>query len=299
VGGKDELGELARGLNQMAEELQASYGELESRVAQRTEELQRLYEKVKRASEGQAEVFAGISHEFRTPLFAIIGHAELMADPDFRPSGGGWRREFAETIKGSAEALLVLVNDILDLAKSDSGRLKLELEAVRLRDVVDELRSTIVPLARRGELRVELDVPKDLPLVSAAPGRLRQILLNLASNAIKYTPPGGKVRLEARANDGHVEVSVIDTGVGISKADTTRIFEPFYQVKGVHAQGGRASSGLGLALTKRLVEAHSGRIWMRSEPGVGSTFTFSLRTARTTERGRLVARRGRTVAARD
>ncbi|MCA1831593.1 MAG: ATP-binding protein [Actinomycetota bacterium] len=284
--GDDEVGELAEGFNQMAEQLEASYQELEMRVEQRTEELQRLNQEVTKASEARSEFFAAMSHEFRTPLFAINGHAEMMLDPDFVPkdrrrlsSFDQTIHDFASTIKSSGEHLLELVNSILDLAKFESGRMSVDLEPVQLPDLVKEIQGQVVPLARRGDLNVSFDIPKGLPLVAADPTRIREILLNLMSNAIKYTPAGGQVRLAASANNGVVQVAVADTGVGIPEDARERVFEPFYQVKGTRAQRGQASSGLGLALTKRLVEAHGGEISFDSEVGVGTTFTFTLQTA--------------------
>jgi signal transduction histidine kinase len=277
--GEDELGELARGFNLMAEQLQATYEELEMRVAARTEELQRLYQEVVKTSEARSQFFAAVSHEFRTPLFAIVGNADLMLEIGVDTSDETWK-EFPQTIKGQGEHLLGLVNEILDLAKFESGRMEVELEDLSLPDVVRELRGTIVPLARKSELSVDMDVAENLPMVRADRTRLRQIILNLTSNAIKYTPAGGHVKLVAAQNNGRVEVSVADTGVGIPKEAADSLFEPFYQVKGTKAQKGQASSGLGLSLTKRLVEAHGGEIWFRPAiPGPGTTFTFTLQPA--------------------
>jgi signal transduction histidine kinase len=284
--GDDEVGELARGFNQMAEQLEASYSDLEMRVAQRTEELERLNKEVTEAAKARSEFFTAMSHEFRTPLFAINGHADLMLDPDFMPKDrkgkaelGKTIRDFAQTIKQSGEHVLELVNAILDLAKFESGRMEMNLEEIRLPDVVREIKGTVEPLARRSELSVTFDVPESLPAIAADPTRMREILLNLVSNAIKYTPSGGVIHLGASANNGVVEVAVADTGVGIPPDARDRVFEPFYQVKGTKAQRGQASSGLGLALTKRLVEAHGGKISFDSEVGKGTTFRFTMRVA--------------------
>lgn len=297
--GADELGELAAGLNQMADQLQASYAELERRVEQRTEELRRLYEEVKRGSEARSEFFAAMSHEFRTPLFAILGHAEMMLDPEFAPKKKSWRAEFGQTIKESGEHLLGLVNDILDLAKFEAGRMEVTLEEVRLGDIIEEIQATIHPLARRSDLGLDIDIPPDLPMLRADHRRLREIVLNLMSNAIKYTPPGGRLGVEATEGEDIVEISVWDTGVGIPEEATPRIFEPFFQVKGTHAQRGEASSGLGLALTKRLVEAHGGRIWFESAPERGTRFSFTIPVAaRRRTRGRRGSRQAEAAAAR-
>jgi signal transduction histidine kinase len=268
--GTDELGELATGLNVMAEQLEASYNELEMRVAARTEELRRVHE-------SRSEFFAAIGHEFRTPLFAIKGHADLMLDPDFRPKGDAWVGEFGTVIQEAAADLLSRVDEILELARSSSGRLELELAPMSLTGVVHDVESQITALARRADLTLAIDVPSGRgDMVTADGVRLRQIIMNLVSNAVKYTPPGGEVGVAVTTTATEVVLAVRDTGVGIPGEVGDRIFEPFYQVKGTHAQHGESSSGLGLALTKRLVEVHGGAIEFTSRPGLGTTFMVRL-----------------------
>jgi signal transduction histidine kinase len=264
---EDELGELARGVNQMAEQLEASYETLESRVTQRTEEVQRLLKE-------RTELFAGISHEFRTPLAVIISQAELMLDPTY-PKRGRWSYEIGE-IRDSAQQLLFLINDILDLARAESGRIGINLDDVAIPSVIDGLKSTATGLASAGDLELSFDVPSKMPAVRADAFRLREVILNLVDNAAKYTPPGGRVELRAVASEESVEVSVTDDGVGIPKEARERIFDPFYRVPGTEAQRGQSSSGLGLALAKRLIEAQGGEISFSSEQGKGSTFTVTL-----------------------
>lgn len=264
----DELGELAHGVNQMAEQLQASYETLELRVAQRTEEVQRLLKE-------RTEFFAALSHELRTPLAIIRGQAKMMLDPSY-PKGTKWVTQAGMTIDDSSGQLLSLVNDVLDLARAEAGRMEVDLEPLALPDVVKDLRPMIEGLARSSGLRVGVDVPRGLPAVSADRNRLREVIVNLVDNAAKYTPEGGRVDLSATANNGSVIVSVSDTGVGIPPESGDLIFEPFYRVRGTKAQRGQASSGLGLALAKRVVEAQGGTITFESEPDVGTTFTFTL-----------------------
>lgn len=273
--GDDELGELARGFNVMAEQLQASYQELEIRVADRTKELARLYQEMSAASQARVDFFAALSHELRTPLFVIAGYGELMLDQE-EPSGEGWREEFGRTIHESAQHLLERVNDLLELVRLESGTVKLELGPVAVHEVTDGIGRMISALAQRAELRLDVDVPDDLPLVLADRDRLREILLNLVSNAIKYTPSGGEVAIRAVPGPGSVRISVADTGVGIPLDDQERIFDPFYRARGTRTQRGEKSTGLGLAITKHLVEAHGGEISLTSRVGAGSTFTLSL-----------------------
>lgn len=264
----DELGELAQGVNQMAEQLEASYETLELQVAQRTEEVRRLLRE-------RTEFFTALSHEFRTPLAVILRQADMLLDAK-TPKTGRWQSESGRTLKESGRQLLSLINNILELAKAEVGGLEVSLEKLALEDVVKDARRTIEALAKGNGLAVSIRLPSRLPKVRADHGRLREIILNLVDNAVKYTPTGGRVELSATARNGHVRVSVADTGVGIPPEVQDRVFEPFYQVEGVKPQRGQASTGLGLALTKRLVEAHGGEISLTSEPGKGSTFTFTL-----------------------
>jgi signal transduction histidine kinase len=264
----DELGELARGVNEMAEQLQAGYETLEMRVDERTEEVQRLLKE-------RTEFFASLSHELRTPLAIILGQAKMMRDSSF-PKRNGWAKRSGQTIEQSADQLLSLVNDILDLARAESGSIEVNPDEVSLSGLVDDMRQTIVGLVRGKGLTVAFGVAPDLPSVWADQVHLRQIILNLLDNAMKYTPAGGKVDLKAVTTSGFVEVSVSDTGVGIPHDVGDRIFEPFFRVKETRSQRGEASTGLGLALTRRLVEAQGGNIAYESEPDVGTTVRFTV-----------------------
>lgn len=275
VRGRDELGELARGMNVMAEQLEAAQVELEMRVAARTEELERLSIEILRAAQGRSQFLAEIVHEFRNQLFSISAYAEFMLDPEFELSEPGWRFEYGKAIGDAATDLRARVDEILDLAQHEAGKMHFAFEGLSLSRLIEDLAPTIVALARRGDLTVALDVARSLPLVKADPARLRQIVLNLVSNAVKYTPPGGHVTITARRRQARVEVNVEDTGIGIPPEVGDRVFEPFYRATGAGGSG-FASSGLGLAITKRLVEGHGGRIWYSSTPDLGTTFMFSL-----------------------
>lgn len=245
----DELGELAGGFNRMADRLQDSV-------------------------EGRTQFFTSMSHELRTPLFAIIGHAEMMLDPAI-PLAGDWRADFGATIGQSGEHILRLVNDILDLARFESGSIDLARSPVDLAATMEGIRQTVAPLVAQAGLTLRGEIPDGVS-VSADPTRLRQILFNLVSNAIKYTPRGGTVRVGAAATGSTVEIAVADTGVGIPPEERERIFEPFYQVPGSTPLTGQASSGLGLALTRRLVEALGGAISVESSQDQGTTFRVTL-----------------------
>ena len=225
-----------------------------------------------RANQAKSDFLANMSHELRTPLNAIIGFSDLMRveEPD-----GDRRRvpaEWVEHIHTSGRHLLGLINDILDLAKVEAGRLDLRLGPLRVDTAVTELLTGLAPLFSTNQLTAVTDLP---PVTAHADRvRFRQIVENLLSNAIKFTPAGGTITVTARSDATGTYLSVGDTGVGIAAADQTRVFEEFQQVGDPSRH--RAGTGLGLSLTKKLVEAHGGEITLVSAPGTGSTFTVRL-----------------------
>nr|BFE64504.1 hypothetical protein GCM10020063_090300 [Dactylosporangium thailandense] len=229
-----------------------------------------------RASQAKSDFLAGMSHELRTPLNAIIGFSDLMRaeqpDGDRRSVPAEW----VDHVHGSGRHLLGLINDILDLAKVESGRLELSLEPISLDAAVGEVITALRPLTDRKGLQVYLDVPPTAA-VCADPLRLRQILDNLLSNAIKFTPEGGLIAVTVSPEIESVAITVADSGIGIAAEDQERVFEEFQQL-GSAAQR-KAGTGLGLALTRRLVEAHGGAISLESAPGEGSRFTVRLPAA--------------------
>lgn len=270
VFGNDELGELAQGVNQMAEQLQAHYETLELRVEQRTEEVRRLLR-------DRTEFFAGLSHELRTPLAVILLQAKaLLTSPGSRVA----RDEATDVIRTSASELLELVNDILDLAQAEAGSVEVNLERVRVTDVLLSLAPMLQRLGAAADIEVNVAVPARLPAVTADHSRLREIVVNLVDNAVKYTPSGGTVDVSAARDDRWVRVSVADTGVGIPPEVGDQLFEPFYRVPGTRPQRDEASTGLGLALSRRWVEAQGGAITWAPNPHGGTVFAFTLPLAR-------------------
>jgi signal transduction histidine kinase len=256
VPNRDELGTLAANLNRMSEELG------------------RLYRQLEAANQHKSEFLASMSHELRTPLNAIIGFSEVLHERMFGELNAK-QAEYVEDILTSGRHLLSLINDILDLSKIEAGRMDLELAAFDLPTALDAALTLVRERAgRRGiQLGLELD-PRVGPVV-ADERKVRQIVLNLLSNAVKFTPEGGRVVLAAAPAAGAVEVSVTDTGIGIAPEDQAAVFEEFRQV-GAGGMSRPEGTGLGLALARRFVELHGGSIRLRSEPGKGSTFTFTL-----------------------
>ena len=268
--GRDELGELAAGVNQMADALQSSHETLEARVKERTAEVERLLRE-------RTDFFTAVSHEFRTPLAIILGQAEMLSDPSFEKKAA-WYAQAGPVLTDAAGQLLDFVNDILEISKADAGRIELNIEDVRVDSLLRGLRPAIHQLAASGDIRAEVKVPRRLPAVRADETRLRQVVLDLVDNAVKYTPAGGEVRVTTAAVGSSVEILVTDTGVGIPTDEAARLFEPFYRVKGTRTQKGQPSSGLGLALVQRLVEAQGGTVRFDSTPGEGATFVVTLPT---------------------
>jgi signal transduction histidine kinase len=214
-----------------------------------------------------------MSHELRTPLNAILGYTELMTDGAYgEPSEK--MMGVLKRLEANGKHLLGLINDVLDLSKIEAGQLVLELSDYCIRDIAQTVRSTLEPLAADKKLAFKLDLSPGLPPGHGDGRRLTQVLINLVGNAIKFTD-AGEVAIKADANNGSFYVSVRDTGPGISAADQAKLFQEFQQADNAITRK-KGGTGLGLAISKRIIEMHGGRIWVESQPGQGSTFTFTL-----------------------
>jgi signal transduction histidine kinase len=254
VANRDELGALGTKLNHVNDELGRLYGELEN------------------ASRHKSEFLANMSHELRTPLNAVIGFSEVLQDRLFGELNDK-QAEYVTDIHTSGRHLLALINDILDLSKIEAGRMELQVTAFALSAVLENAVALARERATRQGISLGLEVDPSAGIVEADERKIKQVLFNLLTNALKFTVRGGHVDVTARGDDDHVVVSVRDDGIGIAQADQVRIFEEFQQVGTSQLQEG---TGLGLALSRRFVELHGGRLWVESEPGQGSTFTFTL-----------------------
>jgi PAS domain S-box-containing protein len=229
------------------------------------------------ASRAKTEFLANMSHELRTPLNAIIGFAEVMHMELLGPIGNQQYRGYVGDIHDSARHLLGLINDILDVAKIEAGRVELSESTTQVKAIFDAVARLIRERSVRAEVRLEMMVQSDLPALVADERKLKQILINLLSNAVKFTPAGGAIRLTATrdAASGDLVITVADTGIGIAPADIQRVMEPFGQVDNAINRKFRGT-GLGLPLTKGLVELHGGSFKLESTPGVGTTVTIRL-----------------------
>lgn len=254
VSNRDELGSLAANLNRM------------------NDELGRLYEELEAASRHKSEFLATMSHELRTPLNAIIGFSQVLQQQMYGPLNEK-QADYVDDVLSSGQHLLNLINDILDLAKVEAGRMELQPSTFELPELLDNAASMVRERATRQGIGLTVATDASVGGMTGDERKVKQILFNLLSNAVKFTPSGGNVTLATQAADEKVVIMVRDTGIGISAEDQERIFEEFYQVGASRTQEG---TGLGLALTRRLVELHDGQLTVESEPGVGSTFTVTM-----------------------
>ena len=241
-----------------------------ARLFQQLEEKRRQLEE---ASRHKSAFLASMSHELRTPLNAIIGFSEVLLERLFGELNAK-QEEYLQDILVSGRGLLQLINEILDLSKVEAGRMELELGSVFLPEVLQHAVTMVAERASRRGIALSLDVDPRIGLIEADEQKVKQVVVNLLSNAVKYSD-GGRVDVTARLVDGEVQVAVRDTGIGIAPEDRERIFEAFQQAAHGAIQK-REGTGLGLTLSKRFVELHGGRIWLESEVGAGSTFTFAL-----------------------
>ena len=257
VPNRDELGALATNVNQM------------------NDELQRLYRELEEASRHKSELLANMSHELRTPLNAIIGFSQVLRERMFGELNAK-QEEYVDDILSSGYHLLGLIDDVLDLSKVEAGQLEVHVAPFSLREALESGVVMVRERATENGVEVALQPLDGVDVVTGDERRVRQVIFNLLSNAVKFSPPGGVVDVRAAQVNGEVRVSVVDRGPGIADDEHERVFEEFHQTEaGLDQQEG---TGLGLAVSKRLVELHGGRIWVESELGKGSTFVFTLPT---------------------
>jgi signal transduction histidine kinase/DNA-binding response OmpR family regulator len=268
-----ELRALAQAFNEMARQLSGAYQTLEEKVSQRTSELQAANKELARANNLKSEFLANVSHELRTPLSAIIGFSQILLDGIDGPINDEQKQDI-EQVNKSGQSLLALINEILDLSKIEAGKMELSLERLELPTLVANLLEGISPLAEVKGLRIDTRFGPGLPAVEADPERLKQILINLLSNAVKFTDHG-RVEVSAQPSGRMVQVAVRDTGIGISAEAQKVIFDEFVQGDGSSTRR-HGGTGLGLSIVRKLVEMHGGAITVASQPGKGSTFTFTI-----------------------
>jgi signal transduction histidine kinase len=237
-------------------------------------EIQQKSRELEVANRHKSEFLAGMSHELRTPLNAILGFSEVLAERMFGDINEK-QAEYLEDIRSSGTHLLSLINDILDLSKIEAGRMELELSAFDVPSALDNALTLVRERATRHGIALDLKCDSAVGPWSADERKFKQIMLNLLSNAVKFTPPGGGITVAAHRDGDVLAIAVSDSGCGISVQDQALVFEAFRQVGGDSGKKAEGT-GLGLALTRKFVELHGGSISVRSEPGKGATFSFTL-----------------------
>jgi signal transduction histidine kinase len=277
----DEFEELSHAFNRMLHNLVAMQQELRDVNAdldRKVDELAQANMALFEMNRLKSDFLATMSHELRTPLNSIIGFSEVLSGSDQLNER---QRRYASNIQSSGKMLLSMINDILDLAKIESGKMEVRTEDFSIRDVCEALTSLTRPMAERKNIDLECRLDEAIPLLRQDPGKLRQILYNLLSNAIKFTPEGGRVSLRARAEGRFVILDVADTGIGIAEEDREKIFEKFRQAGGPGQEDGvltreHQGTGLGLSIVRELTKLLGGDVHLESQPGQGSTFTIRI-----------------------
>ena len=268
---------MERELQERNEQLDTQNEELQSQAEELMTQQQELMEKtreVEKATRLKSEFLANMSHELRTPLNVIIGFSQLMVD-EVPGEINEEQRQSLNDILDSSQRLLNLINEVLDLSKIESGKMELKPKDVALTEVIKSLTRTMMPMLAPRKQSLDIEIEAGLPLVHADKAKLGQVLLNLVDNSSKFTPDGGKLKIEAVKEGDWCRVSVVDNGIGIKKEDQEKIFEPFCRLDDPLTKG-RSGTGLGLPLVKQIVERYGGRIWVESEHGKGSRFTVTV-----------------------
>src|SRR5882724_6855199 len=272
--GQGELSQLAGAFDQMAESLERAHERrlLEEELRRKNYQLEQQNLAIQEANRLKTEFVSMVSHELRTPLTSIQGYAELLLEDKQIPEV---QRESLTIVKKNSDRLLGLINDLLDLSRMEAGRVDLHRTSLDLARLIPEVAGSLRPLIDAKRQRLRLDLGEVLPAVWADADRVTQILTNLISNAHKYTRVEGSITVAARRDDGFVRVDVSDTGVGLSPEDQAQLFTKFFRARDRSPQAA-GGTGLGLVITRLLVELHGGQITVSSAPGHGSTFSFSL-----------------------
>jgi signal transduction histidine kinase len=266
-------------LKQASEELERKVHAATADIAQQNELLRRQAFELEQASALKSQFLANMSHEFRTPLNAILGYTSMLQQGIAGPIDGPVKRHLAR-VASNGQHLLSIINEILDISRIEAGRMPLQMSKFKVPDLIGEVIAELEPIIRRSKLDVSTDMPRDLKPIYSDRQKVKQILLNLLSNALKFTPQGS-VKISARAQHApkSISISVTDTGIGIASEDLGRIFEDFKQLDNspTRAYGG---TGLGLSICRRLADIIGVEISVKSQPGKGSTFTLMLMHSR-------------------
>ncbi len=259
---------------QLYEALKRSHDELEERVKHRTRELADANEELVRLNKAKSDFVSAVSHELRTPLTSIKGYTTLVWGGKLGPVTKE-QEERLERINRHTDYLSNLISDLLDIARIESGRTGMVFKPLDLPHLIDTVVDLLNPQLKEKELTLKVDLPPQPPPLAADEKHLERVFVNLLSNAIKFTPLKGKIQIRGTSTDEALQIDLIDNGIGMSPEDTAKLFTEFFRADNPINRE-RKGTGLGLVLVKQIVEAHGGKIWVTSEPGKGSTFSFTL-----------------------
>ncbi|NTV29807.1 MAG: hypothetical protein HGA80_06990 [Candidatus Omnitrophica bacterium] len=262
--------------SQLFEQIYRSSQTLEAKVTERTKELSRALKAVEEISRKKSEFISSVSHELRTPLTSIKGYASILMTGKVGDIPDTVKERLGK-INTHSDNLVKLINDLLDISRIESGRVEMKTTQNHVRPLIDNIADLLAPQLQHKSVTLRVNVSPDVPAIDMDVSQTERVFINLVSNAIKFTPAGGNIVINAHLNREHAEVifEVADTGIGINKDDLNKIFDEFYRVDNDINMSVKGT-GLGLALAKNIVEAHYGKIWVTSELGRGTTFHFTL-----------------------
>lgn len=256
------------------EQTWAAQQELEKKVEERTNELSVALEQIKIVSKRKSDFISSVSHELRTPLTSIKGYAAILFSEKLGSIPPAVK-ERLDKINRHSDELVSMINDLLDIARIESGRAAMKREPTDLREIVNKVSDLLMVQLKEKEIQFLANVDAKIQRVLADHQQLERVFINLLSNAVKFTPPKGRISINAYSKNGMAQIDVIDSGIGIPPEAQAAIFEEFYRVDNPINQEVKGT-GLGLSLVKHIVEAHGGQIWAKSKPGEGSTFSFTI-----------------------
>jgi signal transduction histidine kinase len=255
-------------------ELFGSHKELERRVAERTQELEKLNEELKNLNKMKSDFISSVSHELRTPLTSIKGYASILMTGklgDVLPA----QKERLEKIDKHSNSLVHLINNLLDIARIESGNVQMEMKDISIKEMLDSIVDIIIPQVKEKNISLKINSKIKFDRIKVDPSQMERVFLNLLSNAVKFTPEKGMVIIEIKEKNDDIQFSIEDTGIGIPPQDIPKVFQEFFRADNALDQKIKGS-GLGLSLVKKIIEAHKGKIWFDSKLGKGSRFTFTL-----------------------
>ncbi|MEA3560679.1 MAG: GAF domain-containing sensor histidine kinase [Candidatus Omnitrophota bacterium] len=251
-----------------------SHQELETRVKQRTRELARANEELKKLNKMKSDFVSAVSHELRTPLTSIKGYASIVMNEKLGKLNSHQKERLAKIDKYSNN-LTDLINGLLDISRIESGRVSMEIKQLEIKNMINGVIDILDLQLQEKGIKLKVVIPPDVKYVRGDKGQLERVLINLLGNAVKFIPDDGKITVIVHDKDNYIQIDVVDTGIGIIPGDLPKVFDEFYRTDNpINLK--KKGSGLGLSLVSRIIEAHKGKIWVKSELGKGTTFSFTL-----------------------